>query len=175
VYAVFALIVAFFNGAGLFLLLGAEFLAFILLIVYVGAVAVLFLFVVMMVGADEWGKKQSFFKSFPLFFVTFGVLGTEIIVFVTGKLTLPTTDIMQDFGSKISNIHAIGNVLYTQYFLPFQLVGLLLFVAMIGAIVLTLRNRTGVKRQNIKNQLKRKPSDTLEYIDVPLGKGIKTK
>ncbi len=175
VYALFALIVAFFNGAGLFLLLGAEFLAFILLIVYVGAIAVLFLFVVMMIGADEPLKKKAFLKSVPAFLGMAGVLIIEIIVFVTGKLTVPETKIMGDGPDKVSNTHEIGNVLYTQYFLPFQLLGVLLLVAMIGAIVLTLRNRTGVRRQNIKDQLKRKPSDTLELKDVPIGKGIKTK
>lgn len=175
VYALFALIVAFFNGAGLFLLLGAEFLAFILLIVYVGAIAVLFLFVVMMIGADEPLKKKTFFKNVPVFLGMTGILIVEIIVFVTGKLTVPATAIMGDGPDKVSNTHEIGNVLYTQYFLPFQLLGVLLLIAMIGAIVLTLRNRTGVRRQNTKDQLKRKPSDTLELKDVPIGKGIKTK
>jgi len=175
VYALFALIVAFFNGAGLFLLLGAEFLAFILLIVYVGAIAVLFLFVVMMIGADEPLKKKTFLKSVPAFLGMAGILIVEIVVFVTGKLTVPATAIMGGGPDNVSNTHEIGNVLYTQYFLPFQLLGVLLLIAMIGAIVLTLRNRTGVRRQNIKDQLKRKPSDTLELKDVPIGKGIKTK
>lgn len=175
VYSVFALIVAFFNGAGLFLLLGAEFLAFVLLIVYIGAVAVLFLFVVMMIGVDEPLKKKAFFKNMPGFFVAAGVLMTEIIVFVTGKLTLPATEIIGDGSGKVSNTHEIGHVLYTKYFLPFQMLGVVLLVAMIGAIVLTLRHRTGVRRQNVKDQLRRKPSDTLELKDVPIGKGVKTK
>ncbi len=175
VYSVFALIVAFFNSAGIFLLLGAEFLAFVLLIVYVGAVAILFLFVVMMIGADEPLKKKDLFKNVRGFILAAGVMVTEIIVFVTGKFTLPSATIMGDGDSQISNTHAIGEVLYTKYFLPFQLVGILLLIAMIGAIVLTLRNRTGVKRQKAKDQLQRKPSDTLELKDVPIGQGVKTK
>ncbi len=174
VHAVLYLILAFFNAAGLFLLLGAEFLAMILVVVYVGAVAVLFLFVVMMLDVDFAELRAGFIKYLPvggligviLLFELIFVLGTWILA-PTGTLETPMP---QD--SAVTNTEALGRVIYTQYVLYFQVAGLILLTAMIGAIVLTLRARENVKRQSISAQVARDPKTAIEVRDVPTGSGI---
>ena len=164
VHSVFFLILAFVNSAGIFVLAGAEFLAMILLIVYVGAVAVLFLFVVMMlnIGVDEMktqAKKYMFsgilVSSILLLELIFSFSNLDIIYSVSNKSD-----------GQVSNTHAIGKVLYTEYFLPFQIAGCVLLVAMLGAIILTLRKREGVLRQNIAEQVSRSKEDSLELIKL---------
>ena len=164
VHSVFFLILAFVNSAGIFVLAGAEFLAMILLIVYVGAVAVLFLFVVMMlnIGVDEI-KVQAKKYMFSGVLVAF-ILLLELI-FSFSNLDV----IYQKSNSdvyKLSNTHEIGNILYTNYFLPFQIAGCILLVAMLGAIILTLRKRQGVLRQDISEQVSREKKDSIEIIKV---------
>ncbi len=176
VHAVLFLILAFFNAAGLFLLLGAEFIAMILVIVYVGAVAVLFLFVVMMLDVDFAELRAGFMKLLPVGAAVGLVLLAELIL-VAGswttlapaamKLKSPIPDVAQ-----VSNTEAIGRVLYTDYVFYFEVAGLILLVAMVGAIVLTLRSRVGVKRQNIATQVGRRPEDAIAVVKVPTGKGL---
>lgn len=174
VHSVLFLILAFLNAAGLFLLLGAELIAMSLIIVYVGAVAVLFLFVVMMLDINFQGMRQGMaqygFIGFLLGLVFAGELGLVCWYWkmpAAGSVTLqiPISD-------SVSNAHAIGRVLYTDYLLIFQLSGVILLVAMIGAIVLTLRQRQGVRRQDPRKQLLRSPADTLELKKVESGKGV---
>ena len=175
VHSVLFLILAFANAAGLFLLLGAEFLALILVIVYVGAVAVLFLFVVMMLDVDFAELKQGFLTYLPTGALIGGILVVEILVVIGGAVispqeiagaALPIPDVEQ-----IGNTEAIGSVLYTRYLFYFQLAGLVLLVAMIGAIVLTLRHKPGVKRQSIAEQVARDPSTSIEIRKVEPGRG----
>ena len=173
VHSVFFLILAFFNAAGLFVLLGAEFLAMILVIVYVGAVAVLFLFVVMMLDIDFAELKKG---AQDYFMVGAGVgvdLLSELIEetylwkfspAASATLGAPTPD-------HISNTEAIGRILYTDYIYYFQIAGLVLLVAMIGAIVLTLRHRPGVRRQNIGKQNARTMAEAMTVVDVKPGQG----
>src|SRR3990172_2542432 len=157
VHAVLFLILAFFNAAGLFVLLGAEFLAMILVVVYVGAVAVLFLFVVMMLDVDFAELRAGFMKNAPLGALVGLILLAELILVLgfnfvrPGALAAPTTPIPAA-ASGISNTEAIGRVLYTKYVYFFQGAGLILLVAMIGGIVLTLRHKEGVKRQSVAAQ-----------------------
>ena len=175
VHSVLFLILAFFNVAALFLLIGAEFLAMILVIVYVGAVAVLFLFVVMMLNIDFLQLRAGFVRYLPigaaigivllaeLIFLEFGWFGTAegrsaAMASATGGLAL-------------TNTRALGDILYTRYLLAFQAAGLILLVAMIGAIVLTLRQRADVRRQSISAQLARARAETVEVVKVPLGGG----
>ncbi len=164
VHSVFFLILAFVNSAGIFVLAGAEFLAMILLIVYVGAVAVLFLFVVMMlnIGVDEI-KVQAKKYMFSGFLVAF-ILLLELI------FSFSNFDVIYQKSNnniyKLSNTHEIGNILYTNYFLPFQIAGCILLVAMLGAIILTLRKREGVLRQDISEQVSRNKKDSIEIIKV---------
>ena len=164
VHSVFFLILAFVNSAGIFVLAGAEFLAMILLIVYVGAVAVLFLFVVMMlnIGVDEI-KTQAKKYMFSGFLVAF-ILLLELI-FSFSNLDIIYQKKNSDV-SQLSNTHEIGKILYTDYFLPFQIAGCILLVAMLGAIILTLRKREGVHRQDITEQITRKKEDSIEIIKV---------
>lgn len=176
VHSVLWLILAFFNAAGLFILLGAEFLAMILVVVYVGAVAVLFLFVVMMLDVDFAEMKQGFLEYLPIGALVGCVLLAEILFFI-GAAALspeiaaaPVVPIPEI--SEMSNIEAIGRVLYTDYLFFFQLSGLVLLVAMIGAIVLTLRHKEGVKRQDIGAQVARTPAASVELRKVESGKGI---
>jgi len=176
VYSVLYLILAFFNAAALFLLIGAEFVAMILIIVYVGAVAVLFLFVVMMLDINLAELRQGFLKYFPIGAVIGVVLLAEILL-ALGVLGAQS-DTMAGLGNKaaqvgaIDNTRAIGRVLYTQYFYLFQVAGLVLLVAMIGAIVLTLRTRPGVRRQRPGEQINRPKSDTVAVVKVPTGRGV---
>jgi len=175
VHAVLFLILAFFNAAGLFLLAGAEFLSMILVIVYVGAVAVLFLFVVMMLDVDFAAFKQGFMKYLPIGGTVGGILLVELVMgaqyWMSAKKPSPAFSPMPD-DAAISNSTALGRVLYTDYFLAFQLSGVILLVAMIGAIVLTLRDRSNVLRQNIAEQVYRDPGEAMEMRKVASRTGV---
>ncbi len=164
VHSVFFLILAFVNSAGIFVLAGAEFLAMILLIVYVGAVAVLFLFVVMMLNVGIEKIKTQAKKYFFSGFLVAIILLLELI------FSFSNLDIIFNKSNsnslKISNSHALGEILYTDYFLPFQISGCILLVAMLGAIILTLRKREGVLRQDISKQISRKKKDSIEIIKI---------
>ena len=174
VHSVLFLILTFVSAAGLFVLLGAEFLAMLLVVVYVGAVAVLFLFVVMMLDVDFTELKQGFLSYMPI--------GAIVALALLGELGLVASAAMSADGapialtpaqaSDVTNAEAIGHVLYTDYILVFQMAGLILFVAMIGAIVLTLRHRPGVKKQNIAAQVGRKRSEGVELKDIRPGQGL---
>ena len=171
VYSVLFLILAFFNAAGLFVLIGAEFIAMLLVVVYVGAVAVLFLFVVMMLDINFAEMRAGFQKYLPLGLAVGGILVFELVAAVYGDafdgVTLPAA-------TDISNTQALGNVLYTKYIYLFQVAGLILLVAMIGAISLTMRRRVGVRRQVIAEQNMRRRDETVEVIDVPVGAAART-
>lgn len=171
VHSVLWLVLAFFNSAGLFVLLGAEFIAFLMVIVYVGAVAVLFLFVVMMLEIDFASLRKGAMQYVPVGLLIGGVLLAELIfLFSAWKITpAEVTEVV--LASEITNTEALGRVLYTDYFLPFQVAGLILFVAMIGAIVLTHRKRPGVLTQNIAAQHARKPEEAMEIRKVTTGTG----
>jgi NADH-quinone oxidoreductase subunit J len=174
VHAVLFLILAFFNAAGMFLLLGAEFLAMILVIVYVGAVAVLFLFVVMMLDVDFAELRSGFMKNAPLGALIGIALLAELVV-VLGAATLnPAIKGVAAAPAPqgVTNTVALGRILYTQYVYVFEAAGLILLVAMIGAIVLTLRHKPGVKRQDIGQQVARKPKDAVEVVKVPAGGSV---
>lgn len=174
VHSVLFLILAFFNAAGLFLLLGAEFLAMILVVVYVGAVAVLFLFVVMMLDVDFTVLKQGFLRYLPVG-GTLGFIVLLEIALVVGSWTVGEVQ-LQNVATPVppgmTNTMALGRVLYTQYVYLFQAAGLILLTAMIGAIVLTLRHKAGVKRQNIAEQNARTPAEAVELRKVPSRQGI---
>ena len=162
VHSVLFLILAFFNSGALFVILGAEFLAMMLVIVYVGAVAVLFLFVVMMLNINFSKIKEGFQKYFPIGSLIGFILFIEIILMVfSGDLLVNKNNELND---KIPNTHKIGSLLYTEYIYVFQLSGLILLVAMVGAIVLTLRDRPGVKKQDIISQNTRKVTDVISII-----------
>ena len=177
VHAVLFLILAFFNAAGLFVLLGAEFLAMILVVVYVGAVAVLFLFVVMMLDVDFAELRAGFVRNAPLGAIVGLILLGELIMVVgfrvlePGALALPTAPI-PTAGSGVTNTEAIGRVLYTKYMYYFEGAGLILLVAMIGAIVLTLRHKQGVKRQSVAAQVARGKRTAIDVVKVPPGGAI---
>lgn len=176
VHSVLFLILTFFNAAALFLLTGAEFLAMILLVVYVGAVAVLFLFVVMMLDVDFAELKQGALQYAPIGALVGLILAAELIVVVGGYSFAPelATSVAQpapDIASR-HNTAALGDILYTDYILHFQLSGLVLLVAMVGAIVLTLRHKVGVRRQSIAAQVARTPATAIEVKKVETGKGI---
>jgi NADH-quinone oxidoreductase subunit J len=166
VYSVLFLILAFFNAAGLFVLIGAEFLAMLLVVVYVGAVAVLFLFVVMMLDINFAEMRAGFQKYLPLGLVVGGILVFELVAAMYGDAFSGTT---LPEAPDISNTTRLGGVLYTKYAYLFQLAGLILLVAMIGAIALTMRKRTGVRRQQIASQNSRRVEDVLEVVDIPSG------
>ena len=176
VYSVLFLILAFVNAAGLFLLMGAEFLAMILVIVYVGAVAVLFLFVVMMLDVDFAELRQGFLQYLPVGTVI-GVIFLIELVLVLGAWVVDPAVLRTPIAAippadRLTNTQVIGRVLYTQYFYFFQAAGLVLLVAMIGAIVLTLRERVGVKRQDISRQVARTQDTAVEVRKVPFRQGI---
>lgn len=178
VHSVLFLILAFFNAAALFLLSGAEFLAMILMIVYVGAVAVLFLFVVMMLDIDFAAMKKGVLKNAPLGIVI-GLIFLIELVLVFSTRIFPKESISylgQISGEKediiTNNTVLLGNVLYTEYAFYFEIAGLILLVAMIGAIVLTLRHKSNVKRQVIKKQISRDVEDSIELKDIESGRGI---
>ncbi|MEQ9018524.1 MAG: NADH-quinone oxidoreductase subunit J [Nitratireductor sp.] len=176
VHSVLYLILTFFNAAGLFLLTGAEFLAMILLVVYVGAVAVLFLFVVMMLDVDFAEMKRGALQYAPIGALVGLILAAEIVVVVGGYSFAPelATAVAQPTPAPDvrHNTAALGDFLYTDYIYFFQIAGLVLLVAMIGAIVLTLRHKEGVKRQSVPVQVARTPETAIEVVDVETGKGI---
>jgi NADH-quinone oxidoreductase subunit J len=175
VHSVLFLIVAFFNAAGLFVLAHAEFLAMILVIVYVGAVAVLFLFVVMMLNV-ELGQRRESIKSYTLIGgLVGGVLAIELILMMFNWRSSPNavdlTTAPLTLYKGMSNTQALGNLLYTHYALAFQGAGIILLIAMIGAIALTLRHREGVRKQKVGDQLARQAKDSLQLVDIPSGSG----
>lgn len=176
VHSVLFLILAFLNGAGLFILTGAEFLALILIVVYVGAVLVLFLFVVMMLDVDFAKLRAGFMTYLPVGATVGIVLLVELILvlgattlapFVTGTPVLPLPP-----SAEVTNTEALGLVLYTRYAFYFQICGLILLVAMVGAIVLTLRHTENVRRQDVGAQVRRTREASIEVRDVPTGRGL---
>lgn len=175
VHSVLFLILSFFNAAGLFVLLGAEFLGLILVIVYVGAVAVLFLFVVMMLDISFADLRKGAMQYVPMGLFIGGVLFAELVTIygvwsfapqAAENLAAPVLRFEGD-----GNSMALGQIIYTDYIYPFQIAGLILFVAMIGAIVLTLRTRPGVRKQSVAEQQRRRPEDVLEIHKVSSGTG----
>src|SRR5208282_5113149 len=176
VHSVLFLIIAFVNASGLFILLGAEFLAMILIVVYVGAVAVLFLFVVMMLDVDFAELRHGFLNYLPIGFLVGAVLLVELLLVVGAWVIEPgvpkaiTAPIPA--ASDISNTQALGLVLYTRYVYFFEAAGMILLVAMIGAIVMTLQHKPDVKRQNIGEQLARRKSTAIEIVKVKSGQGL---
>ncbi|HWD60492.1 MAG TPA: NADH-quinone oxidoreductase subunit J [Stellaceae bacterium] len=176
VHSVLFLILAFFNAAGLFLLLGAEFLAMILVIVYVGAVAVLFLFVVMMLDIDFAQLRTGASKYLPIGLLVGIVLLVELgFLFAHWTIAPGVTAVAaapQPAASAMTNTRALGDLLYTRYIFAFQMAGMVLLVAMIGAIVLTLRHRVGTRRQVISEQLGRARGESVEVVKVPVGVGL---
>ena len=177
VHSVLWLIVAFFNAAGLMVLAGAEFIAMLLVIVYVGAVAVLFLFVVMMLDIDFAELRAGFIKNFPLGLAVAIVLLAEIVLgmgaYQAGSLQLGTPDGSGAPVAGASNIEAIGALLYGKYLFLFEAAGIILLVAMVGAIVLTHRQRGGVRGQNIANQVARRPDEAVINMQPEVGQGVK--
>jgi len=175
VHSVLFLITAFFSAAGLFVLMGAEFLAMLLVVVYVGAVAVLFMFVVMMLDVDFSQLRQGFARYLPVGGAVGVILLFEIVLVTisvarsgaAAKNALPDASV-----PGLSNTEAIGSVLYTDYVYLFQAAGLVLLVAMIGAIVLTLRSRPGVRRQNIAKQVARTPASGMTIVQIKPGEGV---
>jgi NADH-quinone oxidoreductase subunit J len=174
VHAVLFLILAFFNAAGLFVLLGAEFLAMILVVVYVGAVMVLFLFVVMMLDVNFAELRAGVLRYLPIGLIVGLILLFELVFVVGAWVTAPqlTSDAPTPPPSEISNTEALGRLLYTDYVYLFQAAGLILLVAMIGAIILTLHHRRDVKRQNISDQVARSPETAIEVVKVEPGRGL---
>ncbi len=176
VHSVLFLILAFFNAAGLFILLGAEFLAMILVVVYVGAVAVLFLFVVMMLDVDFVALRQGFLQYLPVGGLVGLILLVELLLGVGAWVIAPELPVQAAAPipalDQASNVQALGSVLYTRYVFFFQVAGLVLLVAMVGAIVLTLRHKEGVKRQDISAQVARNRASAIEVRKVETGKGI---
>ncbi len=180
VHSVFFLILDFISISCLFIMIGAEFLGMIMLIIYVGAVAVLFLFVVMMLNVaqqkNQWFSARESSKHIPVGLIISTIIFFELIIVISGWKYKPdlVSSMSLNIDSSISNTHAIGYVLYTDYILIFQLSGMILLVAMIGAIVLTFRQRSGVKRQSYFSQISRERSDGVELIDVPSNQGVKS-
>ena len=175
VHSVLWLIVAFFNAAGLMVLVGAEFIAMLLVIVYVGAVAVLFLFVVMMLDIDFAELRAGFIKNVPLGLMLAVVLVAELVLGIgayrAGAVKLGTPNGTAPV-SEVPNIEAIGGLLYTKYIFLFESAGLILLVAMVGAIVLTHRRSHSAKAQNIDSQNRRRPQDATRNVDQPVGQGV---
>ena len=176
VHSVLFLILSFFSSAGLFVMLGAEFIAMILIIVYVGAVTVLFLFVVMMLNINLSVQQEGLVRYLPVGLMVGGILAIELLVVVTGDLSS-----VHNLGQQapyatpnfadIDNTRALGQLIYTDFLLIFQIAGMVLLLAMVGAIVLTLRQRDGVRRQVIATQLARHPKDAVEVRSVRSGRG----
>ena len=177
VHSVLYLILAFVNAAGLFVLLGAEFLAMILVVVYVGAVAVLFLFVVMMLDVEFTELREGFLQYLPIGAVVGCIFLAELLLVLGAWAIAPSApqSITAPIPSDVSNTMALGLVLYTRYVYYFQIAGLVLLVAMIGAIVLTLHHRTAVKRQNVRVQNVRNYASAIEIKKVRSGQGIEEK
>ncbi|MFC7536999.1 NADH-quinone oxidoreductase subunit J [Sphingomonas sp. GCM10030256] len=175
VHSVLWLIVAFFNAAGLMLLAGAEFIAMLLVIVYVGAVAVLFLFVVMMLDIDFAQLRSGLTRNLPFGLLIALVLLAEIIIAISARGSGPVLQQASAMppATPVPNIEALGTLLYTRFLLPFELAGLILLVAMIGAIVLTHRSRGDVRGQDVSRQIKRRPEDATRNLNPPVGEGMK--
>jgi len=174
VHSVLWLILAFFNAAGLMILLGAEFIAMLLVIVYVGAVAVLFLFVVMMLDIDFAELRAGFVSYLPFGLLIALVLLAEIVLGI-GLWSAGPVELAQraaPANPELSNIQAIGGILYTRYIFLFEAAGIVLLVAMIGAIVLTHRARGGVRGQNVAKQNRRRPQDAVRNINQPVGQRV---
>jgi len=176
VHSVLWLILSFLSSAGLFVLLGAEFVAMLLVIVYVGAVAVLFLFVVMMLDVDFAELNAEMARFMPLALVIGVVILTELAMAFGDWLPAEHAEALRAHvtpaASELQNTAALGQIIYDDYFLLFQLAGMILLVAMIGAIVLTLRHRKNVKRQDVLAQMYRDPAAALEMVDVKPGQGL---
>ncbi|MBI5319854.1 NADH-quinone oxidoreductase subunit J [Bradyrhizobium sp.] len=174
VHSVLYLILAFVNASGLFVLMGAEFLAMMLIVVYVGAVAVLFLFVIMMLDVDFVQLREGFIEYLPVGLVIGGIFMFELLLVVGSWLIQPGTTkaITAAIPANVSNTEALGLVLYTKYIHYFQLAGMVLLVAMIGAIVLTLRHKAAVKRQDINVQNARTPELAMSVRKVASGQGL---
>ncbi len=171
VHSVLWLILAFFNAAGLMLLVGAEFIAMVLVIVYVGAVAVLFLFVVMMLDIDFASLRSGFTRNLPFGIMVALVLLAEIVIAVSAHNAAPGTGVIP--AATQPNIVALGEVLYTRYLFPFEIAGLILLVAMVGAIVLTHRSRSDVRGQIASRQIGRRPKDAVKNMRPDVGAGMK--
>jgi NADH-quinone oxidoreductase subunit J len=173
VHSVLWLILSFFNAAGLMLLVGAEFIAMLVVIVYVGAVAVLFLFVVMMLDIDFAVLRRGFTKNLPFGIIIALVLMAEIVVAVLGWKGGPALSGGRVAATTQPNIVALGQLLYSRYLFPFELAGLILLVAMIGAIVLTHRRRGDTRTPNASKQLRRRPGQAVRLTDPEVGEGVK--
>ena len=179
IHSVFFLILDFISISCLFIMIGAEFLGMIMLIVYVGAVAVLFLFVVMMLNVSKqtntWFESKSGYEHIPIGMIISLIIFFELIIVVGGWKYKPEVISASTIAidQNTTNTHSIGNVLYTEYIHLFQLSGMILLVAMIGAIVLTFRKRTGIKRQSYFLQISREESDGVELVDIKNNEGVK--
>ena len=172
VHSVLWLILAFFNAAGLMLLLGAEFIAMLVVIVYVGAVAVLFLFVVMMLNIDFAQLRSGFSRNLPFGIIIALVLAFEIVVAIMSHKEGPALGGSQIATPNQPNIVALGQLLYSRYLFPFEIAGLILLVAMIGAIVLTHRKRGDLRTPNASRQIKRRPEDAIRNANPGVGEGM---
>ncbi len=179
VHSVFFLILDFISISCLFIMIGAEFLGMIMLIVYVGAVAVLFLFVVMMLNVaqqkNQWFLSTSSSSHIPIGLIISAIIFFELIIVVSGWKYKPDllNSVSFNITNEVSNTHSLGQILYTDYIYIFQISGIILLVAMIGAIVLTFRQREGVKKQSYIKQISRERSEGVEVIDVASNKGVK--
>ena len=179
VHSAFFLILDFISVSCLFIMIGAEFLGMIMLIVYVGAVAVLFLFVVMMLNVaqqkNKWFKTTHSSSHIPIGFIISMIIFFELLFVVGGWKYKPNISnaISLEISNDVTNTHAIGNIIYTEYIHLFQLSGMILLVAMIGAIVLTFRRREGVKKQSYFRQISREKSDSIQLVEVENNKGVK--
>ncbi len=180
VHSVFFLILDFISISCLFIMIGAEFLGMIMLIVYVGAVAILFLFVVMMLNVaqqkNQWFSTTKSSSHIPVGLIISLIIFFELIIVIGGWKYKPDLIISLsslDFSREVTNTHAIGNILYTDYIHLFQLSGMILLVAMIGAIILTFRQRKGLKRQSYFKQISRERKDGVQLVDVESNKGVK--
>lgn len=176
VHSVLFLILAFFSSAGLFVLMGAEFLAMIMVIVYVGAVAVLFLFVVMMLDINFAELRQGFLQYLPVGGLVGLIMLVELLLVLGGWVIQPQATTVAAAPTpviaNVSNTEALGSLLYTRYVYLFQAAGMVLLIAMVGAIVLTLRTRSGVRKQSISRQVSRRRDDAVEVKEVAPGSGI---
>ena len=172
VHSVLWLILAFFNAAGLMLLLGAEFIAMLVVIVYVGAVAVLFLFVVMMLDIDFAQLRSGFTRNLPFGIIVALVLLAEIVIAVSAWKAGPALSGREVAATTQPNIVALGQLLYSRFLLPFELAGLILLVAMVGAIVLTHRKRPDSRRQSASRQIRRRPDEAIKNLDPGVGEGM---
>ena len=173
VHSVLWLILAFFNAAGLMLLMGAEFIAMLLVIVYVGAVAVLFLFVVMMLDIDFASLRSGFTRNLPFGILIALVLMAEILIAVSAWKAGPAMSGRHIPATAQPNIVAFGQLLYSRYLFPFEIAGLILLVAMVGAIVLTHRKRGDLRTPNASRQIRRRPQDSIKLTQPGVGEGMK--